>query len=458
MGVLVLLIAVVLPAFFAWTLRRSAKAAFAHARLDRGASAIIAAFGLLFAAVGGTKTNSPPAWLWLDPSSDCGGAPHWHSVPSGIEGTGNPLLFHPSELAPGTYEVYATTADDSPHVRASATVNIRRLVLADGHEVVNVDAADTTPHAITLDEGSYSPDGYTVTSEPAGIDDLTFVPADLDPGVAYHVRIFNGLCGSADVTVNNLALVSETEAEWPADRTRTDIGVGEVVRLSLRPTLQSNVTWSCFGSLIKQEANESVVKVRATDTHGSAKVSAMIGDIRLSMQFMVFSPTGYSFAEAYTYGGANAYPGFAGVEGLIDVYLAPTNVSFANVWMEEGYAEATNVSGWFLWPGNSCNHDSEHGAFIPCEISSRNFFTDMIGSDFKPGDWIDGEMKWEIPTSWWIIPEDGASTNRHQMSRPRAQMFSIRRNGTFTITKFGTGLTRTPRGMVTEIPYQGEEE
>ncbi len=295
-------------------------------------------------------------------------------------------------------------------------------------------------------------DGDTVTSEPAGIDDLTFVTADLDPGVAYHVRIFNGLCGYVDVTVNNLALVSETEAEWPADRTRTDIGVGEVVRLSLRPTLQSNVTWSCFGSLIKQEANESVVKVRATDTHGSAKVSAMIGDIRLSMQFMVFSPTGYSFAEAYTYGGANAYPGFAEVEGLIDVYLAPTNVSFANVWMEEGYAEATNVSGWFLWPGNSCNHDSEHGAFIPCEISSRNFFTDMIGSDFKPGDWIDGEMKWEIPTSWWIIPEDGASTNRHQMSRPRAQMFSIRRNGTFTITKFGTGLTRTPRGMVTEIP------
>ena len=49
-------------------------------------------------------------------------------------------------------------------------------------------------------------DGYTVTSEPAGIDDLTFVTADLDPGIAYHGRIFNGLCGYVDVT----ALRSDT--------------------------------------------------------------------------------------------------------------------------------------------------------------------------------------------------------------------------------------------------------
>ena len=393
------------------------------------------------------------AWLWLDPSSDCGGAPHWHSVPAGIEGTGNPLLFSPSELAPGTYEVYATTADDSPHVRASATVNIRRLVLADGHEVVNVDAADTTPHAITLDEGSYSPDGYTVTSEPAGIDDLTFVPADLDPGVAYHVRIFNGLCGSADVTVNNLALVSETEAEWPADRTRTDIGVGEVVRLSIAPSSIAIEGASCDNShyaAITSTTTEATLT--AFDIQHQVTATVIAGGITLCKSFSIWEPASIAYAFPW-------YPEpigrfIPGAACSVDVVIAPTNVAFNNVFMTEGYCEATNYCGWF----NDCEsrhppHGIEQGADIV--ISPRydpaydgTHFTDKIAFVDPGMPWSFGMMEWRMPVSWWIDKHTGETNKHNFVDNSWIEEFELDENGTVTIRKFGASITRSLSGDV----------
>ena len=393
------------------------------------------------------------AWLRLDPSSDCGVTPHWHSVPPGIGGTGNPLFFNPSSLPAGTYTVYATTADNSPYVRASVTVHIRRLLIASGHEVINVDAADTTSHTITLGEGSYSPDGYTVTSEPAGIDDLTFVPADLDPGVAYHVRIFNGWCGYADVTVNNLALVSETEAEWPADRARTDIGVGEVVKLFIAPSGIAIESANCDSGVYATISNTTTeATLTAHDIQHQVTATIIAGGVSLDKTFSIFEPA--SIAYAVPWGPEPLGRFIPGAACSVDVVIAPTNVAFNNVFMMEGYCEATNCYGWFdESETRHPPHGVEQGANI---VISPHFdpaydgthFADEIEFIDPERPWSFGMMEWRMPVSWWIDNHNGETNTHSFVDESWKQEFELDADGTVTIRKFGASITRSLSGDV----------
>lgn len=398
------------------------------------------------------------ACLYLDSSSFYQDPVYWFSDPGGFLGTGNPLWLHPSEWSSGQYTVYVSTDTNGMFVVASTTVNIRRLSVVATNSagvatsVINVDATDTTTHTIELSDDSYSPDGYTVYSEPPGINGLSFVPSELQPGVAYHVYIWNGICGHAEVTVNNLTLVSQTKAEWPENRDRTDIGVGEEVSLEIRP-FGGACAWSCQGSVFLSQNIGTFADVKATDAQGDGIVSATIDGITISKRFSVLEPTGYCFAEAYSIGNNNEFYGMAGAQAYIDVYIAPTNVNFKQVWIEEGYASPTNMTGWFLLPNNAVAHDVEHGACHAIQIENRNYFTDFVAMKYSVDGWADGSMTWNIPVNWWIEPEYGGTTNVHSFLSLWDQDFFITRNGDCTILKFGVGVSRSVNNNETFYRY-----
>lgn len=396
-------------------------------------------------------------YIWLDSSSFYQGTVYWHSEPPGLEGTGNPLVLNPSDLTAGTYTLYATTDTNSQFVVTSTTVNIRRLAVRDSISTINVDAADTSTHTIDLDSSSYSPDGYDIYSEPPGISGLSFVPADLQPGVAYHVYIWNGICGHAEVTVNNLTLVSETEAIWPEDRSRTDIGAGEKVNVMLMPSCGSTCSWSKIGqiSIIGQTSSDSIF-VRALDIECQANVICNVSNICLTKSFDIKVPSGVCYAEAYLPIVDTVMYNRSGGGCNLDVYFGPTNVCFENVWIDEGVAPAANVTGWFQDERNRKDHDYAAGANLPFDMEQHNYIVDLISYEFKGGPWITGTMEWHIPMRWWIEPNENLPTNYHYFAEsPVTQSFEIQSNGTMTIRKHGVGVTRKIDNTISLIPYGG---
>ncbi len=121
----------------------------------------------------------------------------WNSEPDGIEGEGDPLVFDPSEVEPGLYEVYAVS-EENPLVWGVTHVVVSHLDLADTSLYVN--AADTNLTTIGISGDTYPQAGITVTSDPPGISNLSFRASELDPDV-YTVTVGNGSCETREVEV-----------------------------------------------------------------------------------------------------------------------------------------------------------------------------------------------------------------------------------------------------------------
>ena len=381
----------------------------------------------------------------------------WSIEPDGPSGTGNPIVFNPSELAPGAYDVVIGIDTLEGSLEKTITMNVRALSLTSSRLVV--DATDTSTHYLPIDgNGTFIPDNedFVVISVPEGIDSIDFIPADLEPGTTYTVDIWNGDCGYAIVTVDNFAIISETEAEWPPDRSRTDFGVGEVVNLTVLPSVES-VTWSCDNTkgVIIGNGSSAVLNVR--DVAGELAVSVTTEDISLAKTFMVYQPGSRYYAIPYSPYEDVPLSDRAGGGCLVDVYYGPTNVCLDRVWLEECYAPATNASGWYSLPENHADHDAQHGAYSPRRFEGRNFFSDDIGIPFKRGPWIGGSMQWPIPARWWIEPQPGCATNYHYfVDSPWTETFTMSADGTFSVRKFGVGVMRAVN-QTSVLIYQSED-
>ncbi len=386
------------------------------------------------------------ATIALDDTSYCPNGVAWRSEPPGISGTGNPLVFDPSALAPGTYTLYASAIGNG-RVSAEATVHIRRLGLPAGGDVINVDASDTSSHTIEIDENvSYSPDGYDVFSSPPGINDLTFVPVNLEPGVAYDVSIWNGGCGSVHVTVNNLAIFSETEAEWPEERARASLGVGEVVKVFIKPSMvESDIDWAASSetlATLEVIANDEC-RLSAHDESGQVVVSASVDDITLQKGFSIVAPTHVVYAFPLLPDQLGNGMAFAG--SSLYATLGPTNVSFSQVVIQEGECDPSFVEGWFSIGNRACRHDKEKGALSPIQIQDGNLFMDSMGFGPCPPEWSAGSMTWDIPAQWWISQHPEA---KHPFQGNFVEIFEINEAGTVTVTKFGVEVKRTVNNVI----------
>lgn len=386
-----------------------------------------------------------------------GGTVSWSIMTNGPSGTGNPIVFNPSELSPGYYDIVVGVATPGGSLSKTIALHVRTLSLTANRIVV--DSMDTSTHYLPIDTpGTYIPDGedFIIVSSPEGINSVEFVPADLKPGTTYTVDVWNGSCGYQTVTIANYTLISETEAEWPSDRARTDLGVGEVVNLSVLPAVEG-VTWSCDNTKGITIGNGSSAVLNVRDVAGELVVSATTKDISLAKTFTVYQPgLCYNAIPYYPYEDVTLSDR-AGGGCLVEVHYGPTNVCLDRVWFEECYAPATNVSGWYSLPENYADHDAQHGAYSPRRFETRNFFSDDISAPFKRGPWTSGSLQWQIPARWWIEPQPGCATNYHAFTdSPWTQSFSMSTNGTFSVRKFGVGVIRAVNQKSVLI-YQSED-
>ena len=384
------------------------------------------------------------------------GTVSWSIEPDGPNGTGNLIVFNPSELAPGAYDVVIGIDTLEGTLEKAITLNVRSLSVTT-HRII-VDANDTTMHYLPINPaGTFIPTGedFVVISVPEGIDSVDFVPADLTPGTTYTVDIWNGDCGYQTVDVIAVEMKVEPQAEWPKG-VRSDLGVGEILDCSVKP---SNLTamWSCTtGKAQFASPNSSSTTLSILDVPGGLTVTVSIEGLAISTNYSVHAPQGIAYSEPSYRKGFN--PDIIASGGVVQAVIAPTNVCFDNIILMEEECDVTWYSGCFTETEvQKYRHGTLAGARSPLSPTSGpehlgSYFSDMIEveTDLSEGDV--GYMAWEIPINWkvnnldsWHVFGDGTFL----------QTFDVAENGTSVVSKHGTTFTRTIRNSMRGVGSNG---
>ena len=367
----------------------------------------------------------------------------WHITPDGPSGIGNPIIFNPGNLAPGAYDVVIEVDTLGGTLEKTITLNVRSLSLTSSRLVV--DATDTSTHHLPIaTSGTFIPDGedFVVISSPEGIDSVDFVPADLTPGTTYTVDIWNGDCGYATITVDAFEMKVEPQAYFP-NYPRTDLGVGEILDCSVTPGA-TLVTWSCTeGLAVIDDPDSASTVLRVLDVPGALTVTANINGCAISKSYVVHAPEGIAYSKPWDKQAFDSDA--AGVGCKLYVYFSPTNVSFGNLWIEEGVCPATNYTGWFAErESRHPPHDNNHGAKNPLQVYNDDFgpfFVDRVSSGRLFGPWSDGMTTWQIPVEWWLELTSGP-TERHSLGNIATMHVELDDSGKAKISKFGSSAER----------------
>jgi hypothetical protein len=256
----------------------------------------------------------------------------------------------------------------------------------------------------------------------------------------YHVG------GFAEITQAILAaeMVTETVAVIPIDRSRTTIGVGEQVNITMTPAKEAKITWSLAGGGSLSETEGSRTRFTAPDYAGASTVTAHIEGFDCPVTFTIVEPTGVVKASIASTKTGNLGEAGAGM-WLYPVEIGPTNVSFYNVECVEVGCNAINATGY--WEHSAPSHIGL-GADVWFQLNEANWWPsswDHVSSGTLPPPWgTGGSYEWPIPAKWRIAGQSAT----HDMQGWN-QTFELTGDGTATVRKFGHWVTRTTNNVIT---------
>jgi len=219
-----------------------------------------------------------------------------------------------------------------------------------------------------------------------------------------------------------------------------DVGVGEVVSYKFvqygtqdggLPQNASPVNWSASAGTVNPAISYSTTYT-APDHAAGDKVTVKMRGQTMEDGFSVLEPTGVDHTDI-----VNRDPYTVGKQGAgmhLQVYMAPTTVSFAHVQFEEVGENASNLSGWFA--ANGAPSHIGHGADTWFGVDCHNSWADHAWSDtYDP--WISGGYTWDIPAKWRV----GNNGTEHSLAGWN-QAFSFSSDGTANVSKLGWKVTR----------------
>lgn len=234
---------------------------------------------------------------------------------------------------------------------------------------------------------------------------------------------------------SGVALQSLTQATNPSNRTRTKIGVGEPVTLTLSPSPACSVSWTKVGSgTISANSGNSIV-FTAPSVAGTTTVKANVGGTNRQIAFTIVEPSNETAIKT----GTMPPLGTVGAGMLLDITFHPNDVSFEHVEVRELASPATNKTGFFtnvplpthnpplIWAGiTPGNQGTDDVAF---------WMTPSAGTVLSPG-----TFEYQIPVRWRV---KNTSTDK---ALPGAVQRGELMNsaGKFKISKFGQSQIRTP--------------
>ncbi len=145
---------------------------------------------------------------------------------------------------------------------------------------------------------------------------------------------------------------------------------------------------------------------------------------------------------------SNVQAGIAGgVEMHLELFVAPTNVSFSALSFMEIPSSESVVTGYFhnAMFSSTWHHDEGMGAGEWHQIGIDNFFFDDYPSmnEELPAPWSEGLLLWSIPIGWHFR---GVESVTNALSDRVLQRFDFSSSGRLRVTKLGRWVERDPDG------------
>ncbi|MDF7675487.1 hypothetical protein PT286_01880 [Neisseriaceae bacterium ESL0693] len=265
-----------------------------------------------------------------------------------------------------------------------------------------------------------------------------------------------------DYVEGEIQLTSETEAMLPTPRSRTNIGVGEVVRIYA----DKAVTWQLnnkLASIVRQDSKE--LWIAASDQGGTCTVNAFYTEkdktFRSSIKFMIVEPKGLQFSM----GKYQDYPelerpddsnpliyhpknGYNGAVGL-SMKLLPKSVNFSKVQIREINC-ASRDTGYFAMNQIHCHIQGHPITNGQCTGAGEKLkFQDIgnntnisIGYDTVGGGDNDpnvdigqgGSMIVDIPIEWSLVKPEGTPEKWKSLGTVHQEVI-LQSNGDIQVSK-----------------------
>jgi hypothetical protein len=227
-------------------------------------------------------------------------------------------------------------------------------------------------------------------------------------------------------------ILSRTTALYPTNRARTDLGVGETVVLQIYPEQKSTVFWFSGGGGSLGASSGNRVTFTAPDREATVTVTATLASGKvLSKRFKVLEPSGV-LVEMAPFSTVYHRQGVPSAGFCASIFLTPSTVSFENVELREGEAEA--VADGFLGYLNGLKHLDSGGwtlayGYFPQKgtLGAADKIQGVAGASAP---YSRGSFRWSIP--WWFrVPPDGEP----KMFFTAQHVMLIDGAGTLTISK-----------------------
>jgi len=187
--------------------------------------------------------------------------------------------------------------------------------------------------------------GFSVNNSCTNVSSFSITCSGASAGTHLITATVPGL-GSDSENMYVLGLTSQTVSTTPADRTRTTIGIGEQVTVSVTPVI--SVNWSVTGGGAVNPGSGTSTTFTASKSSSTSTIHAVVGGTDCTLVFSVIAPTGmvyYHSTDDTTLGTLGPPNNQIGARSRFTAEVQPTTVSFSNV----EFRKIVSAANW-TWP------------------------------------------------------------------------------------------------------------
>jgi hypothetical protein len=229
-------------------------------------------------------------------------------------------------------------------------------------------------------------------------------------------------------------ITSETTFAAPsgAAKTRTDVGVGEVVTF----TGSASGKWTATSGTPVTLPSAATFSWTAPDRAQDVTIKLAVGSENATLKMKVLEPASILCARNST---IPIGAGTAGAGMKLTFNYSPMKVSFGNVEAKEVSGPATSIKGYFKkhYAAADLKHDSGD-TFTAIKENNKDSAEDTASYSDAVKPYEDGSFDWVIPNNFRVKTEAGDGKQFTTVT----QAFAIDSVGTVKITKDGVSVRR----------------
>ena len=252
-----------------------------------------------------------------------------------------------------------------------------------------------------------------------------------------------------------MKVTSQTQAAFPSNKSRTRLGLGELVDVTCSTGAADWTLSQQSGSL--SATNGTTVTYTASMFPGSVTITATANGATASITFTIVAPSGATWVKIGSSESQAMEPGSLDIQYEANVFIQPADVSFEHIQVRELQSSATGNGCYAATIANATangapvqhQHGGEGQSLNPVQqptsdsSGSKVSQTDTIGANVLTSKICNGGWSFSIPMVY-----GGGGLSETRFGNPVQQVVTVTpgsapNQGSITVAKGGSSATDT---------------